>query len=243
MNLSEGLVKLLPAKFRSVERLADFIVVCGQLLDEIHAKMDGLKDFRDPDEIPEQYIHFLGNLFGYEIFRTYRVGSLGETGRRREVLRSVVDLIKQKGLKVGPSNILYFFYQFSELEIYELWTQDYVTFSTRLPSDPTGFYLSPHYLVRFPTDIYTRLGQGDVWAGKKVVNHLLERIRENQPAHTVLHVELGVPQDVWRIGPADWDIETTTYEPFYGFRWRVGGSGYPKVDEAEQIRVGGEMWD
>lgn len=245
MNFSTDLKKLLPSKFRTVQRLSDFLQSVGEILDEMKTKVDDLSKFRDPDTIPEAYIQYLANLFGYQILRVFRVGSEQEVAKRREALRSIPTLILQKGVKVGIKNVLYFFFQYSGIDIYELWSRDYVNFTENEPTedDPRfdEFYLSPHFGVLFSKNAYFDLGDGDASAGKAVVAEMLTRIKNNQPAHEVLHFDLGRNDEgFWRVG-GTW---TSPPDPWDGFpeHWRIGGDEEGEILEGQQARVCGYRW-
>ncbi len=145
MNFATELIKLMPRKFRILEVWQELFQAFGEVLDEIHAKMDSLPDLTDPEAVPEEYMNYLARNQGVALPAT---GGTEEEYRKRWFLRSIPWIIKNKGTEALIEDLarFLFFYTFpaAELEIYELWSNDYSYFyafglkSAEVPAGWTG---------------------------------------------------------------------------------------------------------
>ena len=140
MNFATELVKLMPRKFRVLPVWQELFESFGEVLDEIHAKIDGLPDLTDPETVPEEYMQYLARNMGVALPLTF--GTQDEY-RKRWFLRSIPWIIKNKGIAALIEDLARFLFFFSfpaaEMEIYEQWTNDYV-----------NFYFPPLDLVEVP---------------------------------------------------------------------------------------------
>ena len=130
MDFSTDLIKLMPRKFQSIPAWQDLFTSFGEIMNDIHVKIDGLKDFKDPDNIPEVYMPYLAELYAFSL--VIKPGT-ENAERRRQLLKSINQIIRAKGLESLMSNLIRYLYfvEFpeAEVEIYPLWTTDYVNFT------------------------------------------------------------------------------------------------------------------
>jgi hypothetical protein len=145
MNFGTDLIKLLPLKFQRVTAWQELMQSFGEVLDGVHLKLDGLADLVDPDSVPLAYMQYYARNQGLEIPLSAE-GIATSESRQREFLRSLVEIIKQKGLAdlmVDLADFLYLAdYASLDLSVYELWTNDYLSFtvdSLQITSTPAGW--------------------------------------------------------------------------------------------------------
>lgn len=141
MNFATELIKLFPRKFRVQPVWQELFQAFGEVLDEVHAKIDGLQDLNDPEEVPVGYMQYLARNTGVPLPATF--GTVDEY-RRRWFLRSIPYIIKGKGtlaLIEDLARFLFFFtFPTSEVEVYEQWSNDYA-----------NFYYPPPVISEVPT--------------------------------------------------------------------------------------------
>jgi hypothetical protein len=152
MDFSTDLIKLMPRKYHSIEAWSDFFEKVGEIMNDIHVKIDGLADFHDADNIPEEYMPYLAELYGFSL--VVKPGT-EDAARRRQLLKSVNHIIRSKGLGSLMASLIQYLYfvEFPEasVDIYELWTTDYVNFTINrplvyeTPSGWTGDGSTKHY--------------------------------------------------------------------------------------------------
>lgn len=143
MNFATELIKLMPQKFQVLPVWQELFESFGEILDEIHAKIDGLSDLTDPETVPEEYMQYLARNQGIPLPAT---GGTEEEYRKRWFLRSIPWIIKNKGTQALIEDLarFLFFYTFptAEMEIYELWSNDYqffYAFGLPVSEVPTGW--------------------------------------------------------------------------------------------------------
>lgn len=129
MNFSTDLIKLMPRKFRILSVWQELFESFGEVLDEIHAKIDGLPDLTDPEAVPEEYAKHLARNMGVPLPATF---GTQDAYRKQWFLRSIPWIIGNKGLASLIEDLAQFLFFFSfpaaQMEIYEQWTNDYVNF-------------------------------------------------------------------------------------------------------------------
>jgi hypothetical protein len=132
VDFSTELIKLMPFKYQTKQPWIDFFQAFGTVLNGVHEKIDGLADLKDPDNIPAEYMPYFAELYGVSL--VVKPGTEDE-GRRRQILKSINNIIKAKGLSSLIENIIEYLYfkgaAASAPEIIQLYTSDYVTFSVQ----------------------------------------------------------------------------------------------------------------
>lgn len=143
MNFAAELIKLMPRKFRVQTVWQELFQAFGEVLDEVHAKIGGLPDLTDPEAVPEDYITYLARNMGVALPAT--AGTEDEY-RKRWFVRSIPWIIKNKGTKALIEDLARFLFFFTfpaaEMEIYELWTNDYqffYAFGLKVSEVPAGW--------------------------------------------------------------------------------------------------------
>lgn len=144
MNFSTDLIKLLPRKFQQVDEWQELMQAFGEVLDSLHTKIDGLPDLVDPDAVPSAYMQYFARNFGLELpSSAERIAS--SDFRKRQFLSSIITIIKQKGLAELFEDLAEYLYLGDygiDLTVYELYTNDYLTFtvhSLATTETPTGW--------------------------------------------------------------------------------------------------------
>lgn len=144
MDFSTELIKMMPSKFRDGPDGPWTVLFqkFGEILNDVHAKIEGIADLHDRDRVPDEYMSYLSEHYGVQL--TVAPGT-ESYDRRRMLLKSTIDLIKSKGRQQVFLDLIDFLYlvEFPDagVSIYELWTNNYSTFST-----------NPWALSEFPYD-------------------------------------------------------------------------------------------
>lgn len=129
MDFSTDLIKLMPSKFHSIEAWQVLFEKFGEMMNEVHADIDGLADLNDKDDCPDDYMQYVADLLGFSL--TVLPGT-ETTARRRMLLKSSIDIIKRRGLIDLITDMAYFMYLVEypdiTISVHELWTNDYSTF-------------------------------------------------------------------------------------------------------------------
>lgn len=129
MNFATDLVRLMPRKFRVLPVWQELFESFGEIMDEIHAKIDGLPDLTDPEAVPVEYMQYLARNMGVPLPVT---DGTSDEYRKRWFLRSTPWIIKNKGLELLIKDLARFLFFFSfpeaQMEVYEQWTNDYLNF-------------------------------------------------------------------------------------------------------------------
>lgn len=143
MDFSTDLIKLMPRKFHSIEAWSDFFEKVGEIMNDVHVKIEGIDDFKDPDNIAEEYMPYLAELYGFSL--VIKPGT-ENAERRRQLLKSINSIIRAKGRQSLMEDLIQYLYfvEFPEAtaEIYELWTTDYVNFTVNqltVEDTPSGW--------------------------------------------------------------------------------------------------------
>ncbi len=129
MDFGTDLIKLMPRRFWEVVAWQEFFQAAGEVLDDVHVKLDGLGDLQDPDAVQDSYLQYLADLLGMPLTDAPATTEV----RRRWLLKSSVEIIKDKGLgqlMIDIATYLYLVeYPGMTMQIYELWSNDYVDFN------------------------------------------------------------------------------------------------------------------
>jgi hypothetical protein len=129
VNFATELIELMPRKFRVLPVWQELFESFGEVLDEIHVKIDGLPDLTDPEAVPVEYMQYLARNMGVPLPLT---DGTQDEYRKRWFLRSIPWIIKNKGIASLIEELARFLFFFSfpaaEMEIYEQWTNDYLNF-------------------------------------------------------------------------------------------------------------------
>lgn len=133
MDFSTDLINLMPKKFRDGPEGPWTVLFekFGEILNDVHTKIEGLADLNDRDRVPDDYMNYLAEHYGIQLV----IGPATEdAARRRMFLKSIFNLIKSKGQTQVILDVAYFIYliAFSGVDVtaYDLWTTDYQTFTT-----------------------------------------------------------------------------------------------------------------
>jgi len=153
MDFSTDTIKLMPRKFHSIPAWQDLLTSFGEIMNDVHIKIEGLKDFKDPDNIPEAYMPYLAELYAFSL--VIKPGT-EDAERRRQLLKSINMIIRAKGLESLIANLIQYLYfvEFPEanVEIHPLWTSDYVNFTV---NQLTNYYTPPGWTGDGATSHYT----------------------------------------------------------------------------------------
>lgn len=143
MDFRTDLIKLMPKKFRDGPSGPWTVLFekFGEILNEVHADITGLADLTDRDRVPDEFLNYLADHYGVPLVIA---PSTEDAARRRMYLKSLIDLIKSKGQEQVFLDIADFLYLSAfysvDMEAYELWTVDYLTFTV----NPFNLYETPY---------------------------------------------------------------------------------------------------
>lgn len=198
------LLPLIPEKFHNSQLLLDYIEQIGCTVGRWHRKIAEVRDLLNPDLVPVKFVEPLAKQLGFEIERS---GSDDDSLLRRQ-LNIIIDWYRIKGTYHSFRAVLWSLGLRGR--VYDLWTNDYVTFVPQLAADentwfygksageaPEGLaansYKSPHFALEVNLDQCYKSTVGDqvvdVLSDSKLWDRVIKRIDDIRPVHTVPHFE------------------------------------------------------
>jgi phage tail-like protein len=189
----KGLINYLPAEFRYLDAtgdLANFVQVFAVTLDELKDSVDAFVEIFNIDECEAQYLPYIAQYLGYDLNQSDPINS------QRRQLKNAVGWYKVKGTQ--ESFTIMFYGLGYKIKLFELWTQDYLSFVTQLPGSPVipvadnvppddirllenggAWYRSPHFAIELEAVSVPNLTSAGL-------RYILGRVSKIRPAHTVL---------------------------------------------------------
>ena len=118
--------KMMPRKFQKAPVMMDYLKAINTVVNAISCRVDTMGPLVDVNECPRRYLGHLASLIGYKLKNDQE-----QTVRQlREQIKMAIDIYKIK----GTYNVLNFaFFMLGlKVQIWDLWTRDYLIF-TRFP--------------------------------------------------------------------------------------------------------------
>ena len=124
--------KLMPRKFQDAPVLMEFLNAVSQVVNSVACRIATLSSLGDVDVCPKRYLGHLGALIDYQLKNT----DYASTAELRRQLETAIEMYKIKGTYAVLD--LAFYILGLTVKVYDLWTQDYLTFERQLPHKHTG---------------------------------------------------------------------------------------------------------
>lgn len=203
--------------------ITDYADVMGEVVREWIDSIDNIEDLLNPEIVPADYLVYLGKLINVIPPASFDSSDTDSVSQFRSTLNQAIDWYKLKGTYRSVQIIALILGL--EITIYDMYTDDYVTFVNKewfvgkeVDENPTGlgagYYKSPHFGVWKNLDyVYpATAGQpyGHLWASIYWAD-LYDYVERTRPVHTVPHFVLHLNpiadmyETAWTV---DGDIET-----------------------------------
>lgn len=126
------LKKMMPAKFQAAPVMTDYLDAISQVVNAISCRIDALAPLIDVENCPRRFLGHLASLIGYKL----KNQTLASTEDLRRQINMAVEMYKIKGTYDVLS--IAFYIIGLEIQIWDLWTMDYQTFTRRVPHYHSG---------------------------------------------------------------------------------------------------------
>lgn len=198
--------------------LSDYTDVMGEVVREWIDSIDDIEDLLNPETVPAAYLAYLGKLIGVTPPASYDSSDEDSVSQFRSTLNQAIDWYKMKGTYHSIQIIALILGL--DITIYDMYTDDYVTFVNQLwfvgkevDENPTGldsdYYKSPHFGVWKDLNyVYTATDSqpyGHLWASSYWAD-LYDYVERTRPVHTVPHFVLHLNPVTDMYGTA-WSVD------------------------------------